>query len=569
MRICILQSAYPKNHALCDFDGGADPSRYTDQHTFEHCWIQKDTAKEQIDAAVAKHFDFYFNFMWGQHEDEVAGIEACQYFESFRLPAIGLRSEVLQRNKKSFIQNARALGAPRVPGSARYPLFVKPASSCASQFISEKSLCQTQDELLASLKNLNEALEPGRKTAGHSIEAKSTVVDGIPIPDDIVVQQYVSGWDYSVVVIEVGDCPVPLAPEKYVYPEGFAPYDDFLRFDVKFHADTGIELLSQEENKELFCTLQAVAVQAWHANQMAGQSWCNVDIRVPIDGEPTVIEVNPMPAVFLPSHDPSHDEFEDLAVRNCFPGGHRALVNVLIASHLTWRQDSRQAAVASTYDGFSKSYDELIASTSRLPEIYNGIAAENDFSGSCLELGSGTGLFGRLLGQWQQSTPPLSPSREARADSKLTKSSLTGIEISKGMIECCGQTGVYDQVYEGSIQKILPSLGPFDHIISVGTLYFLTPEEFSLVMARSFQLARKTIAVTIDEIPEQYNARLIERSAAHMAGYNHVEEMDKTFANPTPAGWKLAHRSRHYGWSSPTAQTDVNVTVYVFKREGM
>jgi SAM-dependent methyltransferase len=551
MRICVLQSTYPDQHELAEHDSGADPSRFTDQHTFELRWIRKDSAKEQIDAVISEKFDFYFNLMWGQLEDEVAGIEACEYFESFGLPAIGQRSEVLKRTKNDFYRNARVLGAPRVPGTSNYPLFVKPSQSCSSQFITNKSLCRNREELLESLKDLNHALDPGRKIAGRSGQpvSTSTVVDGIAIPDDIVVQEFIQGWDHSVPIIEVGDCPVPLTPHRYVYPQGFVPYDDFLRFNIKFHEETNIKLLDRKEEPELFTKLQEMAVQAWKANQMAGQSWANVDLRVQANGEPVVIEVNPMPAVFLPD-----EKWEDVAVRESFPGGHRALVNVLIASHLIRRkvEENRQSRIADIYTTYSKTYDESIARF-RLISIYERIISLVDLSGSILELGSGTGVFGRLL---EKKSPP--PSHET--------TTLTGIELSKGMIEKCQETGLYKQVYHGSMQTIFPSMGPFDHIVSFGTLCYASPEDFSLIMARSFQLARKSIAVTIDEITDEYNQRLRELNDPNMTGYNNKAEMEKTFCNPPPAGWKLSETFREFGWSSPHVQSDIFVTSYIFER---
>ena len=54
--------------------------------------------------------------MWGQHEGDVGGIEACKYFESFDLPSIGQRRTLLERTKDDFYEDARRLGYPRVPG---------------------------------------------------------------------------------------------------------------------------------------------------------------------------------------------------------------------------------------------------------------------------------------------------------------------------------------------------------------------------------------------------------------------------------------------------------------------
>ncbi|KAE8351969.1 S-adenosyl-L-methionine-dependent methyltransferase [Aspergillus coremiiformis] len=573
MRVCVLQSAYTSPHPTEDYPA-QDPGKFTDQHTFDHVWIHKKTAKEQIDETIAKNYDFYFNFMWGQHEDDLAGIDACKYFESFGLPSIGQRSEVLERSKNDFYKTARALGRPRVPGTSKYPLFVKAATSCASQFIYDWSLCRNRDELIDGLAKLKEALASGRAIAGRSDEASPTapVVDGIPIPDDIVVQEYIRGWDHSVVVIEVGGVPVPLAPERYVYPKGFKPYDEFLTLDMKFHKETNVELLRYADDPVLFSQLQELAIEAWHTNNMTGQSWGNVDIRVPAPGagEPTVLEVNPMPAVFLP---PSH-EFEDIAIRECFPGGNRALVNTLIANYfvLNHTRDQDQKRVADVYDVVSDKYDENIAKVTRLHELYEEVLAQVDLhQGTILDLGAGTGLFGRALTQKMQLTPP------SECDSILTPSSLpsrpfslTAIELSSGMVDKCRQTGVYDIVHHGSMQNVLPTIGPFDHIVSLSALYFLPPVDFCLVMVRSFQLARKSLVVCVDEPPESYIAKLVEMGPPHsyMVGYNHVEEMEKTFCTPPPPGWTLTERFQRSAWNSPVTGTEVYATVYCFERKG-
>lgn len=119
MRICLFQSSYEESDdPLAGIDTElSDPSPYTTQHTFEHRLIHKDNANKEIDAAAAEGFDFYISFMWGSHDDLVAGIDACRYLESLDLPMLGLRSQILNRSKQEFYDEARRLGAPRVPGT--------------------------------------------------------------------------------------------------------------------------------------------------------------------------------------------------------------------------------------------------------------------------------------------------------------------------------------------------------------------------------------------------------------------------------------------------------------------
>ncbi|THC88776.1 hypothetical protein EYZ11_011775 [Aspergillus tanneri] len=405
------------------------PQPVPNQHSFEHVWVHKATAKEQIDAAMAKGFDFYFNFMWGQYEDEVAGVAACQYFESLG-------------------------GAPKVPGILNYPLFIKPAISCASLFISEKPLCANREELRASLQSLCQELEPRRKMSGRTLENlnSSLVVDGIPIPDDIVVQKFIPGWDHSVVIIELGDRPVPLNPERYVHSDGYNIYSDFLRFDVKFDPRTHVELVPFEETPELFRKLQ--------------------------DGEPTVLEVTPMPAIFLTPE----IEWEDIVIRNSFPGGHRALIDVLIANELDRqnRDKEREARVAKVYDAYSDTYDDDIKHLN-LEAIYRNVIDGSRLSGTILELGPGTGLFGRLLSE-KTKTPRSHCEDPSCTYHRTTDISLNGIELSQGMIDRCLKTGAYSTVHNGPCQVILPSVRSFDHAVSVSNLCYLSPTDFSLVM---------------------------------------------------------------------------------------
>jgi hypothetical protein len=163
---------------------------------------------------------------------------------------------------------------------------------------------------------------------------------------------------------------------------------------------------------------------------------------------------------------------------------------------------------------------------------------------------------------------------EKSASSSLdTKSSeaysLTGIELSKGMAEQSRKTGVCEKVHHGSIQAILPTIGPFDHNVSISVLYFLSPEDFSLAMVRSFQLARKSLIVSIDEVPGSYTAKATQMGPphCHMIGYNHLEDMEKTFCNPPPPGWKLTEKFRQSAWNSPSTGIEVYMTTYCLERD--
>ena len=352
-------------------------------------------------------------------------------------------------------------------------------------------------------------------------------------------------------MIEIGDRAVPLDPERYVYPAGYKPYEEFLRFDVKFHPETHIELLRREEDSVLFHRLQKVALQAFRAHKMTGRSWANVDIRVSANGDLTAIEVNPMPTVFLPRE----HEWEDIAIRESFPGGHVALLNTLIATQLIRRgtEKERLAGMATNYDIMSPRYNDILIKTDVTGIYQHLLGVVGNISGTYLDLAAGTGKFGEQV------------VRQATSNNI----DLTAIELSPGMADICRKTDLYDTIHIGPLQKLLSTAGFFDHIGCASSIYFLSPVDFTLSMTSMFLQARKSIIVTLDEVPDEYNSRILnlDPSYACMIGYNHVPLMEAVFCNPPPRGWKLADRYRHFAWKSPVTKVEVYMTGYVFTRE--
>jgi hypothetical protein len=96
---------------------------------------------------VSKGYEFYFNFMWAQREDNVAGIAAIKYFESLKKPFIGIPSRVLEISKADFCDAAHTVDRPRVPGNKSFPKIVKPSRACASMFLDQQSICHNETEL--------------------------------------------------------------------------------------------------------------------------------------------------------------------------------------------------------------------------------------------------------------------------------------------------------------------------------------------------------------------------------------------------------------------------------------
>ncbi|KAL3692726.1 hypothetical protein R1sor_006377 [Riccia sorocarpa] len=516
LRICVLQSSYAgANHVVEGVDQDyCDPSKFTDEHVFEHRWLHKATAVEQIDSILEEGFDLYLNILWGQHEDGVAGIDAVKYLETKNIPIIGLPSRILERTKLDFYRDAEQAKV-NVPstgiGRCQFPVIVKPAKCCSSMYVDETSVCSTEAELNQQLATLNSKLEVGRKIAREA---------GQPVPqknDDIVIQEYIAGQDFSCVVVEIMDVPVALTPTIYRYPPCVenSTYR-FLTFEAKFHPELKEELVRRSANPKLFDELQWLAVESWKANKMTGASWGNVDMRQrSTDGKLFAIEVNPMPAVFIPN-----GHFEDDVIR-AFPGGHPGFMNVIIETALQ-RYHGKSLVptkIAAVYDKFAPTYEA---------------AAEAGYRA--------TGGKSRML----------------------------GIDVSKGMVKLAQEDPegpLYDDIHIGPMQDVLSHLtGPYDHIVSLSTLHFIPPLQLSVVLARFFQLARKSVTFTVDTLTESYNKHLEERGVPEMCGWDHTAKVEK-FVKHLPPGWKIVEgHGLGLKWKSHHTEDVIQMLVYRFEK---
>lgn len=151
--------------------------------------------------------------MWGTPEDGVAGLEATMYLESLNVPLVGLCSKTLRKSKHDFYRAAQARGSPPVPNDDpnTFPVIVKAARSCASMYLNSKSICFTVEERDAAIEAIDRKLQIGRQQSLGKDEMSPCPWATIDkLPDDIIVQQFVPGIDYSVVIIEFGNSPIAL-----------------------------------------------------------------------------------------------------------------------------------------------------------------------------------------------------------------------------------------------------------------------------------------------------------------------------------------------------------------------
>ncbi|KAJ5715164.1 uncharacterized protein N7483_012345 [Penicillium malachiteum] len=482
MRICVFQSCFEELQAsvgeaqeLC-----MNPGVFTSQHMVAHKTIHKATAKAQIDEAVQEGYDFYLNFMWGTHDDSLAGVDAIRYFESLNLPSAGVQSSERAQSKWDFFADAKLAGKPLIPGTETYPLFVKPASSYGSMFIDEHSLCQNEAELESCIIRLNKSMRPVRLQRAQALGHLDTVQyadsrekEGRE-STDIVVQEFIAGEEYSVVVIAMGETPVPLIPQRAKYKQ-VGDAARILTLELKFDAESGYELLSESDDPALWKHLQETAIEAFTTRKMyTNFMGCDVDMRIGNDGRAYVIEVDPLPVFFYPTG----SQLEDTDVKYGFPGGYRAVINTYITNYFLKHSGDRDRC----YHELATILDNLPFNSDRPMDELADITALGPWNGTVIDLGCGRGNLGRAL----------------KADPRNNIPHLVGVDISKKALEEHCENSGYDEVVNDRMELFLAKQTErVDHIFCISTLQFLTIEELDFVLARCFQLAKRSITIVI------------------------------------------------------------------------
>ncbi|KAI1119839.1 2-C-methyl-D-erythritol 2,4-cyclodiphosphate synthase [Nemania abortiva] len=558
MKICVLHSYEgPGPDRLTKVDTVLHQlAAFTDQHTFEDLFVRKSHAKEDINAAVAKGFDFYVNLLWGATDDPVPGLKESQYFESLGLPSCGIRTSERAMTKNDFYENARRRGSPPVPGVNNFPLFVKPASSSASHLIDERSLCQDEEELRGALRRINKALYEARIRRAEylGIEDREAYANAYNPEgrdsDDIVVQEYIEGLDMTCSIIQMSQACIALTPCVY-RTKDTGIKGGFLTPDLKFDSGTTIEPLHKSRGPALFERIQHVAIDAYMASGCRTNNMgCEVDVRVRSDDAVFAIGVNPLPSSFKPEV-----PFQDLPIIHSFPGGYRALINTFISNaSLEQQLRGKPSKMSQEYDRMAPMYDTITMST-RLPVITKSVATEFDYHGTVFDLGCGTGLFGRLLREVQSSLP------------LQDKSRLFGFDISCGMLKECKEHGAYDAVHRATMETALVNFAHYaeavDHVVMFSSACLISSELFSFLLVLCFALANKSIALTVDHVTDKYNKALVENGCPHLQGTDHFEAIE---AFGEPPGWRLKKGEREFCWTSPKTGDDIYATCYRFER---
>lgn len=231
---------------------------------------------------------------------------------------------------------------------------------------------------------------------------------------------------------------------------------------------------------------------------------------------------------------------DDFVIEKTFPGGHTALVDTIIDARrrFDWVRGF-YADFAPKYDAYCMGPDATFFS-----KVWTDIVSSNDFAGTVLDLGCGTGLVGALIKE-----------KHGKA------SELTGVDLCPEMAQ---RAAAYSKIIEGRMENVVMSLSQgFDHVLSVGVLMYLDPGHFELVLGRAFDLAKSSVTLTVENIEPEYRAKVMGLHPCIVI-WNHYETM-KGFQ--APRGWSRVWEREDELWTSPTTKNVVSGVTVRFERE--
>ena len=431
----------------------------------------------------------------------------------------------LCNDKLEFYAKVKPAGV-QIPGNepGRFPKIVKLSDGANSETLDFNSICYNEKQLeerVALVKELKPDAEP-------------------------LTQDYITGSEVNVVVIEMGHAVVALEPAEYIFPPDTPPDQAFLTFTNKWNKiGKGIIRTRQVTDEPRRTRIRETAKNCFKAAGMQGGSgWCRVDMRIDATtGKIYVLEINAFPTLFYPRGTFTSDKI----VERTYPGGHAALFDMLLATKLiqTKTREKTHQAVSVFFDEWSKGYEVIWEMPTGLT-MRNTMATTFDWTGSVLDLACGSGFLGSAL-----------------HDAGFTSSVLTGVDISTNMSSSERIKKCYRQpIHMEPMEEFIMTADPYDHIACFNSLQYLPPVIFTAVLSRMFMLARKSISFEVDDMPQTHIDRTNKRVGSS-AIYNNTQTMARF---PTPPGWKKVLEKEQPLFHSPNSGITVHGTFYRFER---
>lgn len=283
MKICVLQPDY----STTDVDyKHYDPPRHLQllcpNAIVDTIFLNKLTTYKQLKQLSKQGYDIFVNLCEGYLDWSVPSIDVIHAFDTLNLPHTGPTALLYDPSKPLMKYVAYSVGV-RTPSSIvltnindinavstlSFPLFVKPAHAGDSLGIDDKSYVTNQAEL------------------------KAKVTDLLTEYDDILVEQYIEGREFTVLVAANADGKTcrTFAPVEYVFPKD------------RFFKTYSLKVTESHTSGHIPCTdsflsneLQSAAEKIFKGFE--GVGYARLDFRVNSNNDVYFLEINFTCSVF-------------------------------------------------------------------------------------------------------------------------------------------------------------------------------------------------------------------------------------------------------------------------------
>jgi D-alanine-D-alanine ligase len=319
MKICVLSDP--------EWGDPFDPSYYLQGYEWELHDLHRPHVMDELTALAQRGFDIYLNMCDGAADEDRPGLDVVLALEELNLPFTGAASHFYEPTREQMKIVCRTYGvrAPMgVPVSdmnnlkvkmkrMHYPLIVKHPNSYGSIGIIKESRVTCFEELQIQVKRMSDLF------------------------GGALVEEFIEGGEFSVLVSENPDDPenpITYVPVEVTFPPG----ESFKHTDMKWYRYEELQCNPVTE-PELSARLRDMSAKLFVGLDGTGYGRC--DIRMDMQGELYMLEINPQGAVFYPPETPGMADY----ILRFDPRGHAGFVDLLFRSALA-RHGRKNAALA-------------------------------------------------------------------------------------------------------------------------------------------------------------------------------------------------------------------------------
>ena len=279
MKVCVLQPDYSTSGVdYRHYDPARDLTRLLPGHQVDHVALHKLTVYKQLRALSRQGYDIFVNLTDGYLEWDIPSIDVIHSLDALGLPYTGPTAALYHPAKElmKYVAHIAGVRIPayemverveeiaRVTGKLAFPLFVKPSWAGDSLGVDAQSLCRNVAALTAKV--------------------------GATLPDypELLVEEYIAGREFTVLVLSTPDEPAPctsFVPVEFIFDAG-SQFKTYAMKTSELHPDANVPV----RDAALAARLREAAERVFTGFNAVG--YARMDFRMNDRGELYFLEAN-------------------------------------------------------------------------------------------------------------------------------------------------------------------------------------------------------------------------------------------------------------------------------------